>query len=317
MQLTTASGPLLERILDGTYTIWSEGLSRRAYGQWNAGLMDTTWGRERLRRVALVRDGELLASAKRFDFDAFLLGEPIKVMGIGAVFTPAEHRAKGFATALIEQMLADAESRGCRLAALFSEISPDFYERLGFEIVEREVFTIEAHLRPGAPAVLVRSAEPADLPLLAEISAKYHAGAGFALDRTPALIEFGIRRQRLLAGLGPPNRREVEFFVTEEGRRPVAYVLISRGPAGAFLLECGDRDPSGARVGAMLQVLAARAPAEGPHLLRAWLPASLRPPQIRVLASAPAAELMMVRAVGSPVPLPPLDPVVVWQTDVF
>jgi GNAT superfamily N-acetyltransferase len=317
MQLTTATGPLLERILDGTFTIWSEGLSRQAYGRWNGGLMETAWGRARMRRVALMRGDDLLASAKRFDFDAFLHGERIPVIGIGAVFTPLEQRAKGHASALIEHMLADAASRGCRMAALFSEIGVEFYGRLGFEVVDREVLTIQAHTKPGAPAVLVRAAERADLPFLADITAQYASGAAFALDRTAELIAFGVARQRLLAGLGTAHRREVEFFVTEEGHRPVAYVLISRGPAGAFLLECGDRDPSGARIGAMLQVLAARAPAEGPHLLRAWMPDMLRPPQVDVLASAPAAEIMMVRTVGAAATLPTLAPLVFWQTDVF
>jgi hypothetical protein len=67
----------------------------------------------------------------------------------------------------------------------------------------------------------------------------------------------------------------------------------------------------------MLQVLAARAPAEGPHLLRAWMPDGLRPPQVDVLASAPAAEIMMVRTVGAAATLPTLAPLVFWQTDVF
>ena len=60
--------------------------------------------------------------------------------------------------------------------------------------------------------------------------------------------------------MGPAGDREVQFFIAEEGASAVAYVVISvRG--GAWVLEeCGDRDPAGARVGAILQVLMARDP---------------------------------------------------------
>jgi GNAT superfamily N-acetyltransferase len=316
LKLTTATGDLLETILDGTFTIWSEGLTRRAYSQWNRGMTGTAWGRQRLRRVALLRDDELLASAKRYDFAALIGGKRQEILGIGAVFTPPGLRGRGHARALVEHMLADAEERGCTAAVLFSEIGGDYYASMGFAPVDREVVSISVRLKPGAPMVMMRSAEVADLPLIAQISQQYNDGAGFAFDRTPDLIMMGVARQRLLAGLGPPGLRQVEFFVTEEGNRAAAYVVMSRGPAGAFLLECGDRDPAGARVGAMLQVLAARTPAEQPGRLRAGLPPNFRPPQIDILETTPAAELMMVRAVGSN-SLPPLDPAIVWQTDVF
>ena len=67
-----------------------------------------------------------------------------------------------------------------------SEIGPDVHARLGFDVVPREssldVAIVE---RAGAPAVPMRSGEPADLPFIADISASYARGAGVALERTP------------------------------------------------------------------------------------------------------------------------------------
>jgi predicted N-acetyltransferase YhbS len=317
MQFVTATGPLLERILDGTFTIWSEGLSRPAYSRWNRALMETSWGRARMHRIALLRGDDVVASAKRYDFDARLDGAPVQVLGIGAVFTPPEHRGRGHARALIRHLLEDAAGRGCGLALLFSEIGPAFYESFGFRVIPREYLTLEPIVKPGAPAVLVRSAERADLPAVAGIAAASAHGAAFSLDRSPDSIVFNIARRRLLAGLGPAGLRQVEFFVTEEGHRAVAYVLLTRGPAGVFLEECGDRDPSGARIGAMLQVLTARTPAEAPLRMRAWMPASLRPPQLRVLAREPAAELMMVKVLGPEADRVRLEPIMLWQSEVF
>ena len=61
---------------------------------------------------------------------------------------------------------------------------------------------------------------------------------------------------RMLAAFSPPGMRQLEFFIAEEGASAVAYVVISRGPEGPVIEEWGDRDPAGARFGAMLQVLA-------------------------------------------------------------
>ena len=129
------------------------------------------------------------------------------------------------------------------------------------------------------------------------------------------LIEFGFARRRLLAGLGPDGLRQAEFFVAEEGHRPVAYVFVTRGPRGVVLEECGDRDPNGARIGAILQVLAARTPADPAQHMTTWLPPDLRPPQISVTSESPSPEIMMIRPLLDVAP--DLHPVVYWQTDTF
>ena len=64
MNVVVAEGPLLDQILGLTYEIWNEGLSERAYSQWNAAQLRTPWGRNHLQRFALVDDaGRLLATA--------------------------------------------------------------------------------------------------------------------------------------------------------------------------------------------------------------------------------------------------------------
>ncbi len=307
---------LLDQILDATYPVWGDGLSRQSYGSWNRAQRLTTWGRDHLARVGLVEGDEVLVSAKRYVFDAQADGRPIKVLGIGAVFTPEHRRGQYLASTLVRAMIDDGRADGCDAALLFSEIGPDLYTRLGFTVVERSCLTIEVpRNRRGAPAVLVRAAEPTDLPLLAEISMLHANGAGFALNRSASLIEFGVLRRRLCAGLGPSGLRSLEFFVAEEGHRAVAYVVISRGPDGVVLEECGDRDPTGARVGAMLETLAERDPSQQDRTMRTVLPGGFRPPQLQVIGSEASREIMMVRALSSVAP--DYSRPVYWQTDVF
>jgi ribosomal protein S18 acetylase RimI-like enzyme len=287
----------IESILDESYPIWGEGLTRQAYGRWNHAQMETPWGRANLSRVGLVSGDELLASAKRYDLTARLGARVVPVLGIGAVFTSPSKRRRGFGRALLDALLEDAFHRGCEAALLFSEIDPEYYEQSGFRIVQIETTTLAVATGPrGAPAMLVRSGDARDLEHVAEIWARRAQGAAFALDRTPDFIAFTLARRRLAVGLGTPGVRTFEFFVAEEAHRAVAYVVLLHGPQETWLEDCGDLDPTGARVGAMLQVLAARAPAETPLPIRTWLPPNLCPPQIRTVRVQPAAEVMMLRS---------------------
>src|SRR5476649_49113 len=106
--LAEAQGSILEQILDDTYHIWHDGLTRAAYGRFYAAQVATPWGRAHLRRLALLDGDTLLASAKLYTFDAMLDGTPITVAGIGAVFTPTAGRGRGAARDLIERLLERA-----------------------------------------------------------------------------------------------------------------------------------------------------------------------------------------------------------------
>src|SRR5471032_2989135 len=134
--LVAAEGRILEQILDSTHTIWDEGLSRAAYGRYNTAQLGTVFGRDKLRRFALVGPGgetDVLASAKRYTFDATLGGDVVSVAGLGAIFTQPAHRGHGHARELIDRLLEQAVADGADLALLFSEIGADYYARLGFE----------------------------------------------------------------------------------------------------------------------------------------------------------------------------------------
>src|SRR5438874_1426070 len=110
--LVEAEGLILDRILDDTHSIWSDGLTRHAYGRHFAAQLATPWGRQRLRRLALVERDQVLASAKLYRFAAVLDGRPIEMAGIGAVFTPPASRGRGAARELVERLLERAAADG-------------------------------------------------------------------------------------------------------------------------------------------------------------------------------------------------------------
>src|SRR5215813_14002113 len=121
-QLIDPNRAVVREIMDATYGIWNEGLDRQAYDRYYAAQIATLWGRGRLTRTALVDGDRLLASAKEYRLDAVLDGRPIRVLGIGAVFTQPEHRGRGHARDLLGRLLERASAAGVDLALLFSEI---------------------------------------------------------------------------------------------------------------------------------------------------------------------------------------------------
>jgi predicted N-acetyltransferase YhbS len=321
MMMVPAEGALLDRILDHTFQLWHEGLSRPAYGRWNSAQLRTPWAQAHLRRVASVDDsGQLLATAKQYRLDVRMNGRDGWMCGIGAVFTPPDLRGRGYASALVESLVAGAKAEGALAACLFSEIGAEYYQRLGFEPVPFHdvTVTVKANRKGGAPAMLVRAGDERDLPAVAAMHEKRTAGVPFALRRDSSLIHYAVSKKRLLAGLGPAGLRQLEFFVAEEGASAVAYLVLNVNANGWTLEEAGDRDPAGARLGAMLQVLVAREPSQSPPLIRAWWPqAFVVPPQLDLIDRSPAKDLFMIRPLAD-VPVPKsAEEIFYWHADHF
>src|SRR3990170_726969 len=120
-----ATGAVLEQVLDDTFPLWNDGLSRENYAKNWAAQLKTPWGQSHLDRRAL---------------------------GIGAVFTPPAHRGRGCARELLMRMLDTAVTEGQEFAMLFAEIAPAFYERLDFVPMPLLEATLEVdQKRGGAP----------------------------------------------------------------------------------------------------------------------------------------------------------------------
>jgi len=319
MQIVVADQALRQRILDHTFPIWNEGLSRQAYSRWNEAQLRTEWGRTHLQRLALLdAAGDLLATAKRYRFDVRVDGRDGWMCGIGAVFTPADRRGRGYASRLIEMMLADARREGALFASLFSEIGTAFYERHGFATVPLDEVTVGVERKGGAPAMLVRAGEDRDLANVAALHDARSVGARVALRRRASLVQYAIAKKRLLAGLGPAGFRQIEFFVAEEGASAVAYVVLHETPNGWTLEEAGDRDPAGARLGAMLQTLIAREPHRSAPLIRTWWPRQFAvPPQLELRDRTNPTDVFMVCPLADVAIPRTADDVFYWRSDYF
>jgi GNAT superfamily N-acetyltransferase len=317
-QLVPATGVYLDQILQESHAIWSEALTLAQYERYWKAQLATPWGAAHLDRVALVEDDAVTTSAKRYDLSARIAGRIRRVLGIGAVFTSPARRGRGGARRLLTAMLETALAEGYEFAMLFSEIDPGLYESLDFVPVPLTETRLRVDTKGGgSPAVLMRAGDERDLPAIAELSAARAAPAPLALYRSEDFIRFGLTKRRLLSGLGPPGLREVEFMVTEEALTAVAHIITSVHEGKWFIEDAGDRDPSGARLGAMLQAMLARTPHLEQPEITAWLPSGFVPPQVEIIETRPTPEIMMIRPLKDrSLPLPPPD-VHYWHLDYF
>jgi GNAT superfamily N-acetyltransferase len=320
-QVVPATGAVLDQVLNDTHQLWGDGLSRQNYAKHWAAQLKTPWGQQHLDRVALVDGPHVLSSAKRYDLSLRIDGRIRRVLGIGALFTAPLHRGRGFGRELLTRMLDTAVTEGQEFAMLFSEIAPAFYERLDFVPVPLLESTLEVdRKRGGAPAMLVRSGDDRDIPSIAEMSATRSSHARLSLDRSEDFIRFQITRKRLQSGLSPSGHRNNEFLVVEEGSQAVAYLVMTEQDGRWMIEEAGDRDPEGARLGAMLQVMLARYPSEPLPEITTWWPRDLMPPQLKIASTSPTQSVLMIRPLRDRIlPLPPLPApeVVFWHSDYF
>lgn len=320
LRLETATGAALDQILHETHGLWGGGLTAAAYAKYQAAERRTAWGAAHIERMALFDGARLLASAKRYDLAARVDGRIRRVLGLGALVTPRELRGRGAASALLAHLVDAANTEGYEFALLFTDSGPALYERLEFVPMPLATTSLRVLTKDGAPAMLVRAGDDRDLPHITELSLARATGSRFALDRTEDYIRYAISTRRLRAGLGPPGLRQVEFLVAEEGHMAVAYLVCSIHHGAWTIEEAGDRDPTGARLGAMLQVMLAREPSLEPPPISGFWPHDLRPPQLEVAGMRPSEQVMMIRPLRDrTLPMPPLSPADIhyWHGDLY
>jgi hypothetical protein len=316
ISVVAAEGPLLDRVLEVRRQSPHDSLSSRAWGLLHAAQTKTTWGRQRQRTFALTNGREILASANQYDLAGVFDGRAVRICGIGSVQSAAGH-----ANQLVDRLIGAAARTGAEIAVLFSDTAIDDEIGGAFQSIRFTDVTLSVaqSLRHGAPMTMVRAGEERDLAAIAAMGRARAEPFRFHLDRDVDFVQYVITSKRLLAGLGAVNTRQLHFFIAEEGITAAAYVILSVVGACWTLEECGDRDVSGARVGALLQALIAREPMEQRPTIRGWLPAGFVPPQVTIASATPSAETIGVCVLEPDKMVPRLsaDDVLFWRNDLL
>ncbi|MFT5291571.1 MAG: putative N-acetyltransferase YhbS [Planctomycetota bacterium] len=177
-------------------------------------------------------------------------GTAIDGVGLGAVATMPENRKRGHADALCRKVLEDAEQRGAPLALLFSEIKPEYYARMGFEIAAgwEHLCTDLPGLAASTEAAPWQPLDPrTNLESIGDLYARDHAG-NLHLRRDAEGWKHSLARNSnvLWLGLGDPlvgyarvSVEEHDFYFSELMLReatPEAFAAALAGLAKTALL---------------------------------------------------------------------------------
>lgn len=234
----------------------------------------------------------------------------VRVCGIGMV---QSDDGDGFQ--LVDR-LANAARQEAAMVLLLSGTAIDDEVR-GFEPFRFTDLTLSVAESPrhGAPMTTVRGGEARDFAAIVAMGRARAEPFRFHIDRDLDFVQYAITSKRLLAGLGAANARQLHFFIAEEGITAAAYVVLSVVGTSWTIEECGDRDVSGARVGALLQALIAREPSERRPTIRGWLPRGFVPPQVTIASSTPSEDVVRARMLDSRLPGLTAGDVLFWRND--
>jgi hypothetical protein len=319
--LVAVDGPLLARVVDALPPASRAGLSAAALASSERAVQKTAWAQTHRRRFALVEGDAVLATAVRGLLEARLDDRPVRVAAIGSIWADPTRDAPAHAAALIAGVLDADRDDGADLAMLTAANDGAWAVPDGFQplpTADVEVRVIES-TRYGAPMTPIRGGEDRDLGAIVAMGEVRARSSRFHLIRDEDFLKFALTRRRLLAGLAPAGQRALRFLIAEEGITAAAYVVLTEAAGSWTIEECGDRDPTGARVGALLQATIAREPAEQRPIIRGWLPPDFAPRQLAVVRSPASPPVLFVRGLSAG--LAPLEltaeQVLYWQNDVL
>lgn len=213
-------------VLPQTHALWGHGRGVDEYIAQTTHLAQTRYGRKAYRTFALASaDGSPLASFKRYEREAQIDDALLRCIGIGAVFTPEEHRGRGYASAMLALALDEARAAGMDFAYLFSDIHPQFYKQLGFSELPSRSISLRADALSGE-RVAVEAIGERDWSGVRKCFDFTFARRHWGLTRSPSVWDW--MKTRMNAGAARGQR---VHLAVRKGRSIAAYVLGQREPA--------------------------------------------------------------------------------------
>ena len=253
-------------VLPQTAELWAGRRSFEHYVSQTREIARSGYGRRHYRTIGFYDGKQLVASIKRYERVMHFGAHRLKAVGIGAVFTPAEFRGRGYASAMLASLLDAARAEQYDLAYLFSDIRPEFYADIGFVALPSRAISLRADGLPKS-RIEVRRLEEDDWSGVRRCFDLGERMRPWGFTRTPLVWEW--IRLRMRHGSEHPVGVQTNLVV-RRGRGIAAYVLGLRAPEqDAYLLdEYGFADAEAAQlVGPLLRSAAADL-----QRITGWLP---------------------------------------------
>jgi GNAT superfamily N-acetyltransferase len=296
-ELRDLSGAERDTYFRGVHPIWGGGLSEDRFVAFQRCLAGAEEADGRHRLIGLFDGTRLLAAMKAYDLRGSCASKPLRILGIGAVFTPPPLRRRGHARRMLELAIAEHAARGADAAILFSDIGTAYYERLGFRALRSEECMVDSAALPRSSA---QAAAPADETGLTRLLAGSRADDGdLTLARDGWVLRFQLRRLRELARARGVAEPEWGIAVHDGSGEGAAMVRMARDAIDVLDAGWTTETARDALLAGLREVLLR----SGRHRLRLWPSHQLRglfPAQPRASALAMVAPLRPGVAVSSP-----------------
>jgi len=219
-------------VLPLTAELWSD---KRPFERYVADFKEiaaSPYGKRSFKTLGLFENNQLTASCKRYERAVHLGSKTLRAVGIGAVFTPAHLRGRGYASGFLGALLDREKQAATDLAYLFSDVHPIFYQALGFQALPSRLITLRADSIP-MQRIAVQTATERDWPAVQQCFDALERRRLWGLMRTPTVWNW-IRlksKQHAAAGHGQPvhlvmrRRSGISAYVYGQ-RQPVADALV-------------------------------------------------------------------------------------------
>lgn len=256
LQLEEASSSDILKIQRETRKIWSGGLSFDKCIQSMHNQTTHPWGKKHLRYLLLKSGSEILASLKFYSICISSRNKIFNLAGLGAIYTMIQHRNQGVASKLVRSSVELAQEEGLSGLLLFSDIDPDFYEKLGFIDLGSYNFELSPQCDSHFDAHLTKL-EKAHIPWLSLSYNRFLARRSYGCTRSELFWRYKIDRENFFHRFSSHEWPGIKLLTLDDPSIGfTSYALIENSSKAMRVLEIvGGEEALWAQIIALSQKL--------------------------------------------------------------
>ncbi len=246
------------------FDIWSKGLTLEEHLRYR---LDESPSHSRAAWFVGCLDGRVVVSLGAYPLMFRIGDKELPGIAIGSVYTVGEYRGRGFAPQLIKYVEDHYRAKETALSALYSDIKPDYYVRLGYVLCP--AFSGWCDLRDTSPPRtgrqrLAQVAPQSHLLALMRLYADYHGATPLSIARNAEYWSMTFKK-------APDDRF---YALVASGGHWAGYVRIAAKGHDWRITDFALADQSDELADSLYGALAALARAEGAERFGGWLPDS-------------------------------------------